>query len=150
MTAIEAVKKTLEMWRWLAEHPESTKQDYFAACRPKDNPTCQCYLCQYVKETFVYMRCYECPGSGVIWMEGASTPCCETDSPFALWEHQEDIVAGLYGFSCRVETDDETALEEAIGNKRMYALKMVEGLEIVLRNLKGETKNEVETSENIS
>ena len=80
----EAVRKTLKMWKFLAENPGSTKLDFLATIPERDWPKRHgddCYLCDvwgFAKNEFATV-CYGCP------LNEAGAFCGRTHSPYTRW-----------------------------------------------------------------
>ena len=79
MTLLESLKKSREMWQWLADHPDvSSKWVYFewAKIDREEQPLNQCYVCEAVLKS---ENAYECEGGCPIeWIKGLDIPyACE-------------------------------------------------------------------------
>lgn len=82
--------KTYKMWAWLAKHPIADKSDYFRKHSVMNAPAVQCYVCQYVEDTYSYARvghftdreqCLKhCPLKA-LWTKG----CERGRSPYLRW-----------------------------------------------------------------
>ena len=131
LTKKEALEKTIEMWTWLAEHPEASKKDYCKENNIVNRPFCGCYCCQYASEqnsllpnTENKIRCGHCP----IW--NVSNLCTTYNSPYysyhsAHW-HQK------LGPQMRYTT------ELSYRNKTKYALEIVALAKEKLKELEGD------------
>ncbi len=84
LTKKEALEKTIEMWTWLAEHPEAEKKDYFKENNISNRPICDCYCCQYALEINAKSRCRYCPA----WFD--TNGCYVDNSPYFKWRYEKD------------------------------------------------------------
>ena len=101
---LEALEKSLEMWKWIASNPEKDKLDYLDSIGVSDieMPQNCCYLCELcLEETkdsrgvdrgFV-IHCEDCP---VIWGVGKqdkvdSIYCEYSSSPYKQWGKAKDL-----------------------------------------------------------
>ena len=88
LTREEAIKKTRDMWNWIADETEKRKYvvhkgEYFTE-NEKPFVYCACYLCEYSLEG-TGMRCVEkCP----LNFGGTMQYACERvlDSPYSSWK----------------------------------------------------------------
>lgn len=73
---VEAVRKTLKMWRWLANHPGMGKLEFLDTIPPLDWPGNDwCYLC----DEWGKFECDGCP------LDSELTHCALDHSPFERW-----------------------------------------------------------------
>lgn len=104
MTKREAKRRTIKMWKWLAEHPSCDKSAFFlhhpeervlkrsnplSCAIESDHPYSDCWLCEY----FVHLKrdrgsslgeCDGCPLN-----EGAFQGCMYYNSPYRAWKYGE-------------------------------------------------------------
>lgn len=79
------IEKHRKMWRWLAEHPDKGKLDYFMMHDPSARMNNSCYLCDYAVNKSVHegrnawSYCEYCP---VDW---GGKPCKHYASLFDKW-----------------------------------------------------------------
>lgn len=72
-------QKHREMWRWLAGHPDKTKDNYFAENNIEEKPECLCYACEEAGRD----NCGECPlGREIIGCR---------DGLYNEWRCEEDL-----------------------------------------------------------
>ena len=89
-----ALKKSIEMWEWLVEHPDKDKIDFFIEKNlfDEDRPWADCYLCEYCN-TIVeeHTHCELCP---VDWINNGKYNiryrCEKTGSPYKNWKNSWD------------------------------------------------------------
>ena len=142
LTKVEALKKTAEMWKWLSEHPQKTKTDYFTHEAIFPRPTCLCYCCQYAKEKYAQEHnlnvvpvhgmnreiCEFCPISdwGGDKKDYNCAPCEEYGSPYQAWRH--NVTAYLVtGESNAVKSKKTAALNVAdLASKQLEQVKIKE------------------------
>jgi len=86
LTLRETLQKTAHMWRWLEEHPNEEKRDYFEQRGIRDIPESACYCCEYDSQIREDDEddCVHCPLKS-LW--GIS--CCKDSSPYAIWDRVE-------------------------------------------------------------
>ena len=96
LTKKEALKKSLEMWEYLAQDIDDNKgeanpkEKYFEhlGINEDETPENNCYLCEYCLDKNGEINCYQCP---INWAGEIKTPnkgyYCEryTTSPFYQW-----------------------------------------------------------------
>ncbi len=95
MTKIEALKKSLEMWEWLAQNPTPpsaylNKGEYLekiCGLTFEDYPINGCFLCEYCHKHGLVVHCEECP---VQWTSLAQSRtgilyCQRRGSPYECW-----------------------------------------------------------------
>ena len=98
MTLLKMYKECRKLWKWLADHPDNTKAEYFFRKGIIDTPKNECYSCQYVIENFPapknnYLECKECP---LFPAWGAKTKnsrrfyCERRYSPYYKWERTRE------------------------------------------------------------
>lgn len=90
--AIDAIDHAIDMWQWLALHPEYEKESYFILVLDQEPvPMKYCYLCEMVYKNIPiqswknYSVCrYLCP---VRWTSGADcfAGCEGENSPYEKW-----------------------------------------------------------------
>lgn len=98
LTREEAIKKTRNMWNWIADKTLERKMivdkwNYFRenGIDFDDMPSCDCYLCEYGKQYGRYdTKCKYCPLKFTSW--GESFGCLNDDSPFYKWD---SLMAGF-------------------------------------------------------
>lgn len=88
LTREEAIKKTRNMWNWIADKTLERKAivgklDYFEENGIKDIPSCACYLCEYDSE--LSYKCKRCPLEFLKNNNDEIMPCCDDDSPYSKW-----------------------------------------------------------------
>jgi len=82
ITEKEALQKTAHTWRWLEEHPDKEKQDYFEQHDIRDIPESACYCCEYDSQAKKDSEddCVHCPLKA-LWR----TTCYQDGSLYAVW-----------------------------------------------------------------
>lgn len=88
MSMLEALKKTRDMWEWLAGNPEKDKKDYLNIKKIDDASTNNCYLCEYVVQNSGRgLDCDFCPLKGM-WADTSafySLKCNESSAWYYEW-----------------------------------------------------------------
>ena len=89
-----ALEKSIEMWEWLAEHPNKEKADFFAEKNlfDEDRPWAECYLCEYCNTVQIdHTHCEICP---VDWTGNGNYDvryrCEKAGSPYEDWKKSYD------------------------------------------------------------
>ena len=66
ITHEQAVKESLEMWKWIYENPNKSKKDYLDKFKNSAKILHDCYFCEYAKvENNKYPDCDNCPAYGL-------------------------------------------------------------------------------------
>ena len=96
MTKLKALIEARDMWEWLRDNPDASKNDYFTDNNIDPIPNSTCYLCEYCKEreynedkeiVGYILHCENCP---VQWTEypqrcSEGIYCCDPGSPYRDW-----------------------------------------------------------------
>ena len=88
LTKLDALKKSLEMWEWLAQQPYKSKAQYFYYNNITDIPLCECYMCEWCDITPKSdQHCELCP---IDWLGNGDFTrnfrCERYPSPYRRWE----------------------------------------------------------------
>jgi hypothetical protein len=85
---IQAVKKTIKQWEWLAEHPSENKRGYFEAFPRLERPLWHlCYLCDiWNNEDECEFGC-GCP----LATEGLMCDTAGINNPFSSWNYYREV-----------------------------------------------------------
>ena len=112
LTRREALVKTIEMWTWLAEHPEASKKDYFTENNIKDVPLHDCYCCEYGKKIHKDFAsiCTICP----IWIctNGRVVGCFGSSSPYFKWRYEAHSKSKRTKYALEIVQDIKGAEEK--------------------------------------
>ncbi len=83
LTRHQALVECVSMWKWLANHPSSTKYDYFVATGKAD-VSCSCFACAYNAQQYRLNQHFKyCRSRCIITWPGGG--CSESTSPYARW-----------------------------------------------------------------
>ena len=85
MTAVEALKKSIEMWTWIRDLRLKTKEEYFQFINDLNPPFCYCYLCEYTKKK---AKCWACPVKD--WGNGAKYCISKNSVYYSLHDNKFD------------------------------------------------------------
>ena len=80
LTKREALRKSIEMWDWLAKTGNS-KLDWFKFKRITDIPSSGCYLCEWAEQNNPAHCCDRCP----------LYPCIDDSEPYKMWHYARTL-----------------------------------------------------------
>ena len=86
LTKRKALEKTIEMWSWLAEHPDKDKEDFFEFKNISNIPYSECYCCEF---DGIWGNCRNCPI--INWNYDADNNmvvvdrCTNSGSAYGIW-----------------------------------------------------------------
>lgn len=114
LTKKEALEKTIEMWTWLAKHPEVEKKDYFKENNIKDVPVHDRYCCEYGEQIYKddISKCAICP----ICTNGMVIGCLESSSPYFNWRHEAHSKSKRTKYALEIVALAKEKLEELEGD----------------------------------